>query len=574
MGYSLDDTIVAIASPPGGGLRGIIRVSGPQVWGCLRRCFTPRPNPPEGVSFLFGSNVSASSAPTFGGDAQRNVASNGGDTGSEVLPEHRRGTFSAGWPKKPENKGQGAKNPAETFLEGWTSASRPVVVYGEVRLEGVLGGLPAELYYWPGPRSYTGGPVAELHTLGCPPLLESAVRTLCRAGARLAEPGEFTLRAFLNGRIDLTQAEAVLGVVDALDCRQLAVALEQLAGGLARPLQQLRNRLLELLVHLEAGLDFPEEELPFLGRQELASQILQAREQLHVLADQLQTRRIRAEGMTVVLVGRPNVGKSSLFNALLGRQQAIVSPWPGTTRDYLVGQLQLGTVRCQLVDTAGLDWVELGATELSRGQPEASGAAGQAAAEKQTVRRSSDPLNEKGTGQMLVEAAAQQMAVQQIQQADVLLWCVDASQPMDLQQGLQLARWSQQARLVVLTKADQPIRIDLEQLAHQCGQKPILTSSRTGQGLEQLRSRIRETLESLVRSGGHAVVATALRSAESIRLASQALDRALELVGQTCAEELIAAELRLALDEIGKVSGAIYTEDLLDRIFSQFCIGK
>ncbi|MCS7304132.1 MAG: tRNA modification GTPase [Thermoguttaceae bacterium] len=473
--------------------------------------------------------------------------------------------------------------------------SRPVVLQGELRLEGFFAGLPCELYWWPGPRSYTGGPVAEIHTLGSPPLLAAAIRTLCQAGARLAEPGEFTLRAFLSGRIDLTQAEAVLGVVDALNSQQLTAALEQLAGGLARPLQQLRNHLVELLVHLEAGLDFPDEDLPFLTRQQLAHQIQEARQQLHRLAEQLQTRRISAEGITVVLVGRPNVGKSSLFNALLGHQQAIVSPQPGTTRDYLTGPLDLGGLRCQLVDTAGLDWVELSASQWEKAEaeqqagvlerlPQEGGAEKPSPGEQPSLRQRGAEKDIKPTALEVplgtpprgvsVEVAAQQMTLRQIQQADLLLWCVDASQPMDPQQWEELVRPGLQARLMVVTKADQPIRIDLQQLAARSGQEPILTSSRTGQGLQELRRRMQEILENLMSSGGHAVMATAIRSAESIRLAGEALDRALELTGQRCPEELVAAELRLALEEIGKVSGAVYTEDLLERIFSRFCIGK
>jgi|GEM_PF-167168 len=734
MQYSLDDTIVAVASPPGGGIRGIIRMAGPHVSICLSRCFVPYRQVPEGGAFLFGQSQfepdraglverppgksssaggetgrkppseqkekeevvisethqaggcslspSPLSPPPMGdglttevssppredgvpelaspagaeGGIPEGASSTGGEgrtikvtsptTGEGVSKEGAstpgpEGAFPppaslTGGPPSPagaegvpelasstrgEGRTTGLPPSAETvpFSEWLAGLRRPVVLPGELRLEGFSAGLPCEVYYWPGPRSYTGGPQAEIHTVGCGPLLEAAIQTFCRAGARLAEAGEFTLRAFLSGRMDLTQAEAVLGVVDATDGQQLAVALEQLAGGLARPLQQLRNQLLELVVHLEAGLDFPEEDLPFLTRQHLADQLQQIRGQLRQLAEQLQTRRTSSEAITVVLVGRPNAGKSSLFNALLGHQQAIVSPWPGTTRDYLVGQLDLDGLRCQLVDTAGLDWVEVSPTAMEAGEKgsgrSAEGLAGPGtsqethgidtsrvgsrAAEGLGVQTSASlSLGQSGVsaagglaatrmgpgtaettseivqGPISIEAAAQQMTARQIQQADLLLWCVDGSQSMDAQEWAELGRPSRQARLVVLTKADQPMRIDLEQLADRCGQRPIPTSSRTGQGLEELRRRMRDTLESLVRTGGHAVWATALRSAESIRLAREAIDRALELTGQGCPEELVTAELRLALDEIGKVSGAIYTEDLLDQIFIRFCIGK
>ena len=195
------------------------------------------------------------------------------------------------------------------------SIARPTAVPGLCWLAGIAAPLPGELYLWPGRRSYTGQPVAEIHTLGSPPLLEALLRTVC-APHRVAEPGEFTLRAFLAGRIDLTQAEAVLGVIDAADGRQLHVALAQLAGGLARPLHRLRDRLLELLAQLEAGLDFAEEELPLVAPGELAGQLDEAAAAIAALLGQMTARQETADLVRVVLAGPPNSGKSSLFNAL------------------------------------------------------------------------------------------------------------------------------------------------------------------------------------------------------------------------------------------------------------------
>lgn len=565
MSYSLEDTIVAVASPAGGGLRGIIRLAGPQVWGCLARCFLPYREIPEELAFLFGGTEGRGISPVLGGKP------------GEKPPLQQ--FLSPANETRAEEEKPFCLSEEEAISKWLASFSRPVILVGELRVEASSRGLPCELYCWPGPRSYTGGPQAEIHTLGSPPLLEAAVRSLCLAGARLAEPGEFTFRAFLSGRMDLTQAEAVLGVVDAASSQQLAIALEQLAGGLARPLHELRNQLLELLVHLEVGLDFPEEDLPFLTPEELVERIQQAERVLGQLAEQLQTRRISSEGIRVVLVGRPNAGKSSLFNALLGRPGAIVSPWPGTTRDYLLGQLELEGLRCQLVDTAGLDWVEVSARELLcgeagqfRGAPQAEGNRSSGSLLSQAL-----PPREVAETQrwpISVEAMAQQISLRQIQEADLLVWCVDGSRPLDPQEAVELGRFGREARLVVVTKADVPMQIDLEQLAACSAAEPILTSSQTGQGLEELRRRLKERLEDLISTSGHAVAATAVRSAESIRLANEAIARALALARQTGPEELIAAELRRALDEIGKVSGAVYSEDLLERIFSRFCIGK
>ena len=202
-------------------------------------------------------------------------------------------------------------------------------------------------------RSYTGQPVVEIHTLGSPPLLEIVLRSICAAGARPAGPGEFTLRAFLAGRIDLTQAEAVLGVIDAGDRHELEIALGQLAGGLARPLHRLRNKLLDLLAQVEAGFDFADEDLAFITREELDRQLAEAESDAAAILRQVDSRHESSPGVRAVLVGRPNTGKSSLFNALAGDRAALVSDHPGTTRDYLTAELDLDGVKCQLIDTAG-----------------------------------------------------------------------------------------------------------------------------------------------------------------------------------------------------------------------------
>ncbi len=210
-----DDTIAAIASPPGGAARGIVRVCGPSAVNCVATCFEPD-NDRNSYEFRYCDRLDIS---------------------------HIR---------------------------------FPTAVFGQLRLHGVHSPLPADLLLWPTSRSYARQPTAELHTLGSPPLLEAVLRQVCAAGARLARPGEFTLRAFLAGRLDLTQAEAVLGVIDAADRRELDAALAQLAGGLGGPLGQLRERLLDLLAHLEAGLDFADEAIEFSGAADLERQLAEA----------------------------------------------------------------------------------------------------------------------------------------------------------------------------------------------------------------------------------------------------------------------------------------------------------
>jgi len=402
----------------------------------------------------------------------------------------------------------------------------PTAIPGSMALEGLTARLPCELYLWPEGRSYTGQPVAEVHTLGSPPLVDAALRALSAAGARLAQRGEFTLRAFLCGRLDLTQAEAVLGVIDAASSGQLKAALTQLAGGLATPLGRLRDGLLDLLAHLEAGFDFADEDLPFITPEALSDRLAAAAQQVERLLRQMASRAEAADQTRVVLLGWPNTGKSSLFNALAAGI-ALVSDRPGTTRDYLTAELDLGGVRCLLVDTAGLE-------------PETQGP--------------HDP----------VRRAAQAAASDQGRQARVRLFCLDASRPLNAWEEAQLAGGID--GLVVLTKIDLPRRIEP-------GPPAVATSSLTGEGIAQLRERIAEAVLAAA-PPGEVVVGTAVRCRESLRLAAASLDCAREACRLAAGEELVAAEVRAALEELGKTVGAVYTEDVLDRIFSRFCVGK
>ncbi|HEV7223836.1 MAG TPA: tRNA modification GTPase [Pirellulales bacterium] len=402
------------------------------------------------------------------------------------------------------------------------------VVSGRLRLGGFASTLPCDIYLWPGSRSYTRQPAAEIHTFGSPPLLAAALRELCEQGARLAQPGEFTLRAFLAGRLDLTQAEAVLGVIDASDRRELDAALSQLAGGLGGELRALRDRLLDLLAHLEAGLDFAEEDIEFISTGELQRDLDEASAAVAALVANMADRGEAAEWNRVVLTGWPNVGKSSLFNALAGKDRAIVSPQPGATRDYLGARLRIGGLACELIDTAGVE-------------PEPAGA---------------------------ISAAAQHASIEQRRQARLELWCLDSTRPPNAWERAKLSQTAEGAPpvLIVLTKTDEPRRrIDFE---------GIETSSATGAGIESLRERICQALVDSSRPDGGILLGTAVRCRDSLRLAAEDLARALDVVRSGKGEELVAAELRIALDHLGQVVGAVYTDDVLDRVFSRFCIGK
>lgn len=423
--------------------------------------------------------------------------------------------------------------------------------------------LPCDLFLWPTKRSYTREPVAELHTIGSRPLLESLLTAVCRVGARLAEPGEFTLRAFLAGRLDLTQAEAVLGVIDARGTEELHTALAQLAGGLARPLHQLRGELLQLLAELEAGLDFADEDIEFVSPGELLDRLQAAGQLLEQVARQMASRHIASDARQIALVGPPNVGKSSLFNALVKLRgctegapanqpaPALVSPQRGTTRDYLTATISLDGAHYELVDTAGTNTDSIDALE------------------------SCDPTlgNTPSTD---IDVAAQAVAARRRKGAAIRALCIEAFAAMDsnASSGLRASVDVADCDLIVLTKSD--LGGAASRAAAVERHLPIvLTSSRTAAGLDELCDVFRSMLAlDAAPTRDQVVAVTADRCRECIRLAKLSLLDAADTVKNNVGNELVAVELRAALGELGKVVGAVYTDDLLERIFSTFCIGK
>lgn len=394
---------------------------------------------------------------------------------------------------------------------------------GHIRLTGIHSSLPADLYFWPAPRTYTGQELVELHSLSSAPLIDLVISQLLDAGARAAQPGEFTLRAFLAGKLDLTQAEAVLGIIEAGNRQQLQQALAQLAGGVAGPLQALRDDLLNLLADIEAGLDFADEDIHFVEAQDLLNRLTRGLAQLELLGKQLEQRALGDRPFRVVLVGRPNAGKSSLFNALAGNPSALVSDQPGTTRDYLVRRLEHDGARLELVDTAG--WQRLG--------------------------------DAVGT----IEEQAQHLGREQAQQADLLLLCVEAGKPTDAQETGLLTGRESPAVVGVATKCD---------LATPPPDR-LATSAVTGAGV----GRLREFLAERARLCAQPPLAPSLsRCRHHVEVCVDYLRQAHDAVLFEEPAEVLALQLRGALDELGQLVGAVYTDDLLDRIFSRFCIGK
>ncbi|RLS56563.1 MAG: tRNA modification GTPase [Planctomycetota bacterium] len=402
-------------------------------------------------------------------------------------------------------------------------------IVGQYTLEGWRGPVPVDLWVWPTQRSYTGQPSAEIQMIGSPQIVDAVLTQCYRDGARPARAGEFTLRAFLAGRVDLFQAEAVLGVIDATDHEQLHAALSQLAGGLSHRITQVRESLLLHLADLEAGLDFVEEDIEFVQRPLLMARIREVRTLVEELWQQ-GTARMAGGGLPqVVLAGLPNAGKSTLFNRLGGAQRAIVSAVAGTTRDVLSVEMSSGKFRWTLLDTAGLD-------ESSSG----------------------------------IAAAAEALRREQVASADLVLWC-SSLMLSEADAAIDDLAWKQlenapHAALRIYTQADR------------AGPQPLPTgqvvSAETGEGLGGLRAMIEDHFQRRAAHHGEWLASTAARSHDALERCVHALRSAESAAANQLGDELLSMELRAALDALGEVCGAVHTDDILDRIFSRFCIGK
>ena len=391
--------------------------------------------------------------------------------------------------------------------------------------------------YFPTPHSYTGEDVLELQAHGGPVLLQMLLARCLQAGLsiglRLAEPGEFTQRAFLNGKLDLAQAEAVADLIDASTEAAARSAGRSLEGVFSQQVQGLRERIVRLRMLVEATLDFPEEDIDFLQQAGARAQLQDIAVALAALLDGAQQGALLREGMRVVLAGQPNVGKSSLLNALAGAELAIVTPIPGTTRDRVSQTIQIEGVPVHVIDTAGL-------RSASDDEVERIG-----------IARSWDSIADADSVLFLHDLTRRGQADYEAAEAQIA------------------ARLPAQARLLhVHTKCDL-----LGEVTPEVPANGIAVSARTGQGLQPLRQALLQS------AGWHAMpeglfIARA-RHVQALQRTREHLQRALEL-GDTSAAplELLAEELRLAHDALGEITGQFTADDLLGEIFSRFCIGK
>jgi tRNA modification GTPase len=386
--------------------------------------------------------------------------------------------------------------------------------------------------YFAKPHSYTTDDIVEIAAHGSPVVLRRIVEISIAEGARLAEPGEFTMRAFLNGRIDLTQAEAVRDLIDSQTLYQAKVAAQQLEGALSRRLKPVKQKLVELIAVLEAGIDFAEDDVSVLPDSAILERIAAVRQPLEQLAATFAYGKIVHQGLTLAIVGRPNVGKSSLFNRLVERERAIVTASPGTTRDLVSETVAVGGIPIQLVDTAG-------------------------------IRQALDEAESIGI----------RKSMQALADADLVLVVLDVSQPTTAEDEELLRQAKGRPTIVVGNKSD--LAGNRGQLAVASDQSPtVRASALTGEGIVELRAEI------LRHIGGDAGVQaetgflTNVRHQGLVQDSLAALDAAASAVTTKVPHEMLLLDLYSALRPLDAVTGATTTDDILNLIFSTFCIGK
>ena len=477
---NLDDTIVAIATPPGRGGIGIVRLAGPDA----RSIATPMlrlKHDFEPGRAMFCELVEPFHEPR-------------GDSRSRL------------------------SMPSES--------SAPISnVHGPItRIDEVV------VTYFAKPHSYTTDDIVEIAAHGSPVVLRHIVEIALARGARLAEPGEFTMRAFLNGRIDLTQAEAVRDLIDAQTIFQAKVAAQQLEGALSKRLKPIKQDLVTLIAQLEAGIDFAEDDISILPDTTILDLVDTVHRPLTDLAASFAYGKIVHEGLTLAIVGRPNVGKSSLFNRMVERERAIVTATPGTTRDLVSETVAIGGIPVKLVDTAG-------------------------------IRRALDEAESIGIRKSM-EALAE---------ADLVLVVLDASQPVATEDRELLEQVGQRPAVLVENKADiksSQFPVRSSQLAS------VRTSAVTGEGINALRSEI---LRHIGGDGGLQLESgflTNARHQQLVRDSLTALAAARAAVANKVPHEMLLLDLYNALHALDEITGATTTDDILNLIFTTFCIGK
>lgn len=382
------------------------------------------------------------------------------------------------------------------------------------------------------PHSYTGEDVVEVHCHGGAFLAQQILGLILTQGARQAEPGEFTKRAFLNGKVDLAQAEAVLDLIRARTAKGVKLALQQAGGELSKHVAVLRHELLDIMVQVEAAIDFPDEEVELLEGPRLIAKITDLRHKICLIVDTYEWGRLWREGAKVCICGRPNVGKSSLLNSLLGTQRAIVTPIPGTTRDVIEESINLNGLPVVLWDTAG-------------------------------IRDSEDHIEQLGV----------ERSRQYLDQADAAIVLLDGSEPMSEVDDRLLQSVIGKKHLVAINKSDLPQQLELSDLSRLTNGTPAASiAAKHGAGIDELKAALRALL--LGQESEPSLALSNVRHRSELLRSAAALALAAKSLADAMSPELVAIDLQEAGRALDEIVGTITNEDILERIFSQFCMGK
>jgi len=501
------ETIVAISTPVGRGGIGVVRLSGPRA----REVVAP---------MLRLRNELAAGRARFGEILDLSTALGGADAGA----------VDAG--TKEANTEILDARPLASSGQALRFAQARSRMTSEENGPRVLDEVVAT--YFAAPNSYTGEDVVEIAMHGAPVLLEHVVRQCCGAGARLAEPGEFTQRAFLAGRIDLTQAEAVGDLIDSSTLEQARVAARQMGGALARAVAPAKAELVGLIAAMEAGIDFAEDDIDVMAAEKIAGVIGEVRGALEALERSFAVGRVMREGFRLAIVGRPNAGKSSLFNRLVERERAIVTATPGTTRDLVTEMVAIEGIPVELIDTAGL-----------------RDAANEA--ERMGIAKSREAMAEADVVLLVVDAAAG--GISDDEDRAVMEQCAEGGS----------------AVLVAWNKADL-VRGSGKEDAD--GVRTIATSAVTGEGIEALRRAIVGAVAGNELGLREAGMLTNLRQHQAVEQALRGLDAADAAVGAGTPHEMVLLDMYESLRGLDALTGVTTNEDVLRLIFSTFCIGK
>jgi len=388
--------------------------------------------------------------------------------------------------------------------------------------------------YMPGPHSYTGEDVCEIQCHGGRQALQEILSLTYQAGARPAEPGEFTKRAFLNGRLDLAEAESVMDIINAKSRQALVAANRGHEGGLSRKVRELRKKLRDLVVQLEAAIDYPEEDIEEVTYDRAAEVLAEGQAAVARLVRQGSAGRILREGLRTAIVGRPNVGKSSLLNSLLQADRAIVSNIPGTTRDIIEEQMTIGGIPLVLTDTAGL-------------------------------RDTED----------LVEKIGVERSRAALEDAQLALVVLDGSQPLSGEDRELLRSLKDRKKLILVNKSDLPQMLDTEGLQREYGRSDVIVLSvKTGEGMEQVEQWLREFVYGEGSDSESSSMTQNARQQDLLEKALRSLEDALEGARQHLPYDCLTIDLTQTLHDLGEITGEDVPDEIIDEIFAQFCVGK